>query len=923
MRRILAGLLAFLTLTATLLVLPVYAAPTPEPEPVTTSSDEVPMGSVEEPAPDADVQDGTTDPVAGVPPTAPALTVREDDVAPFSLVGVTWAYDPGVTDTVVQVRVRTEDGGWGSWTEVATEGPEQSPAADTGAELRGGTSPLWTGPSTGVEVELVTRSGAQPTDVVLDLVDPGESAADASLDDPEITDTANAAATMPPVFSRAQWGADEGIRTWAPEYAATLKAATLHHTADSNAYTADQVPAIMRSIYRYHAVSLGWGDIGYNVIVDKFGRLYEGRAGGLAKAVIGAHAGGFNTGTFGVSMLGNHETAPVAQVTVDSVAAIIAWKFSLFGVNPTGTTVLTGGGSTSRYAAGSKVTLPTIFGHIDVKATACPGKYGYARLGEIRNQVAARMASAVSPIQSRYTSDAGIRSVLGAPSGGEQSSNGVTWQVYANGRMYWSPATGARALWGDILGRYLALGGPAALGAPVTDHLPTGGNTGYHATFQNGSIFWSLSTGAKWVRGWVYDRWSVHTREHGFLGYPTGEEVAVAGGSTQSFQGGVISSSPSTGAREVHGWVLDKWTSLGREKGFLGFPTSDEVGTPSGVYNTFAGGAIWSTPATGAHEVHGWISARWMALGSARSFVGFPVSDERPAGDGVGAFSEFSNGLIYYSPATGAHDIVGPAAAKWRSMGGVRSFLGYPTADARPLPGGGWLNSFQGGSILFSATSGAFEVHGWIGDLWARKSGVLGYPTSDEQRAPDGVGVFQTFQGGVVYSSPSTGAHEVHGLIREKWSALGGFSFPGAPVTDELTMPDGVGRANVFSSGAAIYFSPGTGAWEVHGWVRDLYSSLNGEQSFLGYPVSDETPLPGGGVLARFQGGHIYSSGATGAREVHGAILARYLELGGPSSSLGLPVSNEYSVPGGRRSDFQGGSIICNTRTGVLTVTSR
>ena len=84
----------------------------------------------------------------------------------------------------------------------------------------------------------------------------------------------------------------------------------MHHTADTNNYTADQVPAMMRSIYRYHTVSRGWGDIGYNVIVDKYGRLWEGRFGGLASTVIGAHAGGFNTGTFGVSMLGNYDTTP-------------------------------------------------------------------------------------------------------------------------------------------------------------------------------------------------------------------------------------------------------------------------------------------------------------------------------------------------------------------------------------------------------------------------------------------------------------------------------------------------------------------------------------------------------------------------------------------------------------------------------------
>ena len=178
---------------------------------------------------------------------------------------------------------------------------------------------------------------------------------------------------------------------WAPEYAPTIKAATIHHTADGNNYAAADVPAILRSMYAYHALSRGWGDIGYNVIVDKFGRLWEGRYGGLASTVIGAHAGGFNTGTFGVSMLGNYDVVDTTQPMVDAVAAIIAWKFSLYNVNPRGTVTLTsGGGGTAKYAAGVKVTLPTIFGHRDVGATACPGQYTYNRMNDIRAMVAAR-----------------------------------------------------------------------------------------------------------------------------------------------------------------------------------------------------------------------------------------------------------------------------------------------------------------------------------------------------------------------------------------------------------------------------------------------------------------------------------------------------------------------------------------------------
>jgi uncharacterized membrane protein len=397
-RRITAGFIAFLAMTGTLVVLPVYAAPAPEAVPVEASVDEITLGSVEAPAAEADVQTGTTDPVEGVADRDPVLTVTRNDTDPFSMVGVTWAADHEVTDTVVQIRVRDDAGAWGAWTEVTIEDADQDADTETDVAVRGGTSPLWTGPSTGVEVELVTRSGAQPTDVQLDLIDPGSSAADASLDSPEITDTADAATAMPPVYSRAQWGANEKIRTWGPEYAPTIKAATIHHTADSNNYTAEQVPAIMRSIYQYHTVSRGWGDIGYNVIADKFGRLWEGRYGGLASTVIGAHAGGFNTGTFGVSMLGNYEQVAPTQVMLTAVANIVAWKLALYGVNPKGQVALTSsGGGTARWPAGTRVYMPTVFAHRDVGLTACPGQYVFARMDDIRAMVAPRIPNFGKP----------------------------------------------------------------------------------------------------------------------------------------------------------------------------------------------------------------------------------------------------------------------------------------------------------------------------------------------------------------------------------------------------------------------------------------------------------------------------------------------------------------------------------------------
>jgi uncharacterized protein with LGFP repeats len=307
--------------------------------------------------------------------------------------------------------------------------------------------------------------------------------------------------------------------------------------------------------------------------------------------------------------------------------------------------------------------------------------------------------------------------------------------------------------------------------------------------------------------------------------------------------------------------------------------------------------------------------------------VGFPTSDEQRTPDGRGAFNTFSNGVVYSTAGTGAHEVVGAVAQKWLALGGPGSFLGYPVAPPKRLAtGGGTVSGFQRGWVYWSPGTGAHPVAGSIGALWKSmgyERSALGYPTSGEQRVAGGV--LQTFTGGAVFHSRASGTRAVLGPIEDKWTALGGAAgWVGPPVGDQLTMPDGRGRASVFASGTAVYWSPGTGAFEVHGWIRDLYSSLNGEQSFLGYPTSDETPVAGTqAVLNTFQGGRIYSSARTGAREVHGLILGRYLQVGGPASALGLPTSNEYAVRDGRRSDFQHGSITVNSRTGALTVTTR
>ncbi len=330
---------------------------------------------------------------------SPVLTGKR-----FSIMGVTWTPDAAVGEVDVEVRTRT-GGAWSGWEHVEAEGDDAPDAGtdDTGRRLRSGTSPIWTGPSDGVQVTVRTVSGAAPRNVKLELVDPGTSPADRLPAAP--SGTTHAAAVKPAIITRAQWGADESIRRGDPDYLSTVKVGFVHHTASSNDYTATQAAAMVRGIYAYHVKSNGWSDIGYNFLVDRYGRAYEGRAGGIDRYVLGAHAGGFNVDSFGVSLLGDFSTVPPSATTMATLSKILAWKLGSAYRDPLGKAVLTSaGGGTSKYRAGTKVTLDVISGHRDVGNTSCPGATTYARLPDLRSAVAADLGpNLVDPVLSGPT----------------------------------------------------------------------------------------------------------------------------------------------------------------------------------------------------------------------------------------------------------------------------------------------------------------------------------------------------------------------------------------------------------------------------------------------------------------------------------------------------------------------------------------
>ena len=227
----------------------------------------------------------------------------------------------------------------------------------------------------------------------------------------------------------------------------------------------------------------------------------------------------------------------------------------------------------------------------------------------------------------------------------------------AGADIFSSPA-GTYEVKGAILGEYRALGGPAGrLGSPLTNELTTPVRTeGRFNVFQYGSIYWTPRTGAHEVRGAIRATWGSLGWENGALGFPVTRELATPDGRGRFnyFERGSIYWTPTTGAREVRGAILGQWASQGWERSFLGYPLTNERATPTkpGRFNVFERGSIYWSPTTGAHSIGGAIRDRWGSIGWENSCLGFPVTNEYPTTrDGRG--QDFERGSIYWSPGTG------------------------------------------------------------------------------------------------------------------------------------------------------------------------------------------------------------------------------------------------------------------------------
>jgi SpoIID/LytB domain protein len=374
-------------------------------------------------------------------PVEPAIASAAERVEPFSLVGIS-ADEPFAPGTRVLIRVREGDR-WSTWQPltITDHGPDPDSAEADG--IRFGTDPLLTDSADGLQVRIDTPGGEEPRGTEVTLVDNPVTDDDAELPEPPdgsrigpvSVAQASTVATMPPIIGRAEWGADESLRRGSARYSPTIKAAFVHHTATKNNYTPEQSAKQVRNLYNWFTKGLKYSDMAYNFLVDRFGRLYEGRAGGIDQAVVGGHTAGFNDETFAVSAIGNFAKAnpPADQmaVIVDSISSLTAWKLSMNHRDPNGTIPLVSDSSagTSRYQPGQAANALVIGGHGDIGATSCPGKHLEAQIPAIRAATTAKMgAGMVNPTANAASWAAGPMSITAT------TNAPMTWTIAISNR---------------------------------------------------------------------------------------------------------------------------------------------------------------------------------------------------------------------------------------------------------------------------------------------------------------------------------------------------------------------------------------------------------------------------------------------------------------------------------------------------------
>ncbi|MGR6092296.1 N-acetylmuramoyl-L-alanine amidase [Brevibacterium sp. CSND-B09] len=502
----------------------------------------------------------TTKTYSATPAKVTALKLKDSEV---NVIGAKWTGD----DPRLELRYR-DSGGWSSWETLPADdgaGPDRSSAEGKqvpAAAQEGQTEAVPVVDSTSVEIRATAKNADTNDLAVTNVASPVTGADAAAVKKPASVTAQKATAQVSHhelranIVTRREWGADEKLVRCTTDKTSTSKGVFIHHTAGSNSYTKAQAPGIIRGYLAYHTKERGWCDLGYNFLVDKYGTIYEGRADSIDLSVTGAHASGFNSYTIGISVLGTYTGSAPSTAAQNSVKRLIAWKANQYAFNPTGKMTLTsGGGSTSRYPEGRKVSLNVVSGHRDTSYTACPGNAFYSRLGSIRSG-AKSMQSDVGgypvkgAIGTYYRSHSAQTGEARSLEGKLSNPNGA-YQRFAKGTVYWSSKTGAHLNKGGIRNGYKRAGYTKGfLGYPSSDEKTFKyRKSAYYQNYENGMITWSSATKGQPMRGEMLKKWKSLGWERSKLGLPKTDQFSSAGKIRQNFEHGYMTYTKSQGVK--------------------------------------------------------------------------------------------------------------------------------------------------------------------------------------------------------------------------------------------------------------------------------------------------------------------------------------------------------------------------------------
>ena len=310
--------------------------------------------------------------------------------------------------------------------------------------------------------------------------------------------TAGAAAINPTrILTRQDWAADDKLMQWIPRYPQKVQKAVVHHTVTDDGGNG-QVAATIRAIYYYHAITRGWGDIGYSYLVDKYGNVWTGRQGG--DNTEGGHAYGWNKGSIGIAAIGTYSVTQPTPAMVASIANLIAEKFTQFGLQPYGADPFV---HQEQAPDGTWVNItsnpPNVQGHRDCNyiesqtggQTACPGNALYAQLTTIRQM-------AQSAVVNGYNQMPYIDTAL--PKAGYPGANIAVGVTVSNRGKTPIPA-GTRVSYKVLQGAttVVAQGGTATIASDIVPGAIAGLNVPFTVpAIGNYIVRWDLQTSGTW-----------------------------------------------------------------------------------------------------------------------------------------------------------------------------------------------------------------------------------------------------------------------------------------------------------------------------------------------------------------------------------------------------------------------------------------